>query len=87
MNTTKAHIFSLGGEIDEITILEYKGNNNYIVDYRGVKCTAIFNIFDCSYYADDIFGVVVWKITDTNFVTKSKTIVNGEYISLQTHID
>ncbi|MDE6473644.1 MAG: hypothetical protein K2L70_00895 [Clostridia bacterium] len=56
MNTTKAHIFSLGGEIDEVTILEYKGNNNYIVDYRGVKCTAIFNIFDCCYYADDIFG-------------------------------
>ena len=56
MNKTKAHIFSLGGEIDDITILEYKGNNNYIVDYRGVKCTAVFNIFDNSYYADDIFG-------------------------------
>ena len=54
MNKTKAHIFSLGGEIDDITILEYKGNNNYIVDYRGVKCTAVFNIFDNSYYADDI---------------------------------
>lgn len=56
MTTTKAHIFSLGGELDEITILEYKGNNNYIVDYNGVKCTAIFNIFECTYYADDIFG-------------------------------
>ncbi len=56
MYKRQAHIFSLGGEIDEITILEYKGNNKYIVDYRGVKCTAIFNIFECSYYADDIFG-------------------------------
>lgn len=56
MTKTKAHIFSLGGEMDEISILEYKGNNNYIVDYRGVKCTAVFNIFGNSYYADDIFG-------------------------------
>ncbi len=56
MNTTKAHIFSLGGEIDEVTIIERKDNNHIIVDYRGVKCTAIFNIFDCSYYVDDIFG-------------------------------
>ncbi len=56
MTKTKAHIFSLGGDMDEISILEYKGNNYYIVDYRGVKCTAVFNIFDNSYYADDIFG-------------------------------
>jgi len=56
MNKTNAHIFSLGGEIDEITILEYIGNNNYIVDYRGVKCTAVFNIFKNAYYVDDIFG-------------------------------
>ena len=59
MNKTKAHIFSLGGEIDEVTIIERKDNNHIIVDYRGVKCTAIFNIFDCSYYVDDIFGVVI----------------------------
>lgn len=56
MYTTKAHIFSLGGEIDEITILEYIHNNKYIAEYRGVKCTAVFNIFDNSYYLDDIFG-------------------------------
>lgn len=56
MQTTMAHIFSLGGEMDEITVLENYGNNKYIVDYRGVKCTAIFNIFENAYYADDIFG-------------------------------
>lgn len=56
MTKTKAHIFSLGGDMDEILILEYKCSNNYIVDYRGVKCTAVFNVFDSSYYADDIFG-------------------------------
>ena len=42
---TKAHINSLDGKMDDITVLEDKGNNHYIVDYRGVKCTAIFNFF------------------------------------------
>ena len=51
-----AHINSLDGKMDEITVLEDKGNNHYIVDYRGVKCTAIFNFFTCNYYADDIYG-------------------------------
>ena len=44
---TKAHIHSLDGQMDEITVLEDKGNNRYIVDYRGLKCTAIFNFFTC----------------------------------------
>ena len=53
---TTAHINSLDGKMDEITVLEDKGNNRYIVDYRGVKCTAIFNFFTCTYYADDMYG-------------------------------
>ena len=53
---TQAHIHSLNGQMDEITILEELGNNNYLVDYRGVKCSAIFNPFNCTYYADDIYG-------------------------------
>ncbi len=32
-----AHIYSLDGEMDEITVLEETGNNEYLVDYRGVK--------------------------------------------------
>ena len=51
-----AHIHSLDGQMDEITILEELGNNSYLVDYRGVKCSAIFNPFNCTYYADDIYG-------------------------------
>ncbi len=53
---TQAHINSLDGKMDKITVLEDKGNNHYIVDYRGVKCTAIFNFFTCTYYADDFYG-------------------------------
>ena len=39
---TKAHIHSLKGEIDEITVLKKVGDNDYIVDYKGVKCHAFF---------------------------------------------
>lgn len=57
--TTTAHINSLDGATDEITVLgeDKKGNQPYfIVDYKGIKCTAIFNWFVCAYYADDIYG-------------------------------
>lgn len=53
-----AHINSLKGEMAEITVLEKVGDNDYIVDYKGVKCHALFNWFVCEYYADDIYGRV-----------------------------
>lgn len=55
---TKAHIHSLKGETDEITVLGKVGDNDYIVDYKGVKCHALFNWFVCEYYADDIYRIV-----------------------------
>ena len=42
---TMAHIHSLNGEMAEITVIEEVGNNDYIVDYKGVKCHALFNWF------------------------------------------
>lgn len=54
----QAHIHSLKGETDEITILEKVGENDYIVDYKGVKCHALFNWFNGTYYADDVYGIV-----------------------------
>lgn len=78
---TQAHIHSLDGAMDEITVLEIIGDNKYLVDYRGVKCDVedtldfcqatlaafeqkslvaqtkfIFNPFNCTYYADDVYG-------------------------------
>ena len=41
---TMAHIHSLDGAMDEITVLDSKEDGAqtvYIVDYKGVKCTAI----------------------------------------------
>ena len=52
---TMAHIHSLKGEMDEITVLDKVGENDYIVDYKGVKCHALFNWFVCQFYADDIY--------------------------------
>ena len=53
-----AHIHSLNGEIKEVTVLENDGGNNYIVEYNGVKCTAIFNPFAGRFYVDDKYGVI-----------------------------
>ena len=58
---TQAYIQSLNtGKIkpeimDEITVLEKVGDNDYIVDYKGVKCHALFNWFICAYFADDVY--------------------------------
>lgn len=43
---------------DEVTVLEKVGDNDYIVDYKGVKCHAIFNWYNCAYFVDDIYGRV-----------------------------
>lgn len=50
-----AHIHSLNGGMAEITVLEEVGNNDYIVDYKGVKCHALFNWFVGQFYADDVY--------------------------------
>ena len=58
---TQAHIYSLDGAMDEITVLDSKQDGQqvvYIVDYKGVKCTAIFNWFANAYYADDKYGII-----------------------------
>lgn len=58
---TQAYIQSLNNGLtqpahkDEITVLEKVGDNDYIVDYKGVHCHAIFNWFVGAYFADDIY--------------------------------
>lgn len=53
-----AHINSLKGAMAEISVLKILGNNDFIVDYRGIKCHAIFNWFVGQYYADDLYAVI-----------------------------
>ncbi len=52
------HIHSLGGEMREATILAKTGDNQYLAEYGGVKCTAIYNPFVGAYYVDDKYGIV-----------------------------
>jgi hypothetical protein len=54
----ECHIHSLNGELREATILKRIGDNKYLADYNGVKCTAIFNPFVERYYVDDKYGVI-----------------------------
>lgn len=61
MYKTQAYIQSLNKGLmkptytDEITVLEKVGDNDYIVDYKGVKCHALFNWFVCAYFVDDVY--------------------------------
>ena len=46
------------GVLAEATIIKRTGDNKYLADYNGVKCTAIFNPFVGRYYVDDKYGVI-----------------------------
>lgn len=58
MRKIQARIHSLDGQFDEVTIISEKSDNDIIVDYNGVRCTAIYNIFAGCYYVDDVYGIV-----------------------------
>lgn len=71
MFKTKAQVHSLQAQ-DEVIILHERSNNDVIAEYKGKRCTAVFNPFVCLYYVDDIYGV----LTDQH-----KCPVCGELIS------
>jgi hypothetical protein len=54
----ECQIHSLDGGLAEATIIKRIGDNQYIADYNGVKCTAIFNPFVGRYYVDDKYGII-----------------------------
>lgn len=54
---TSAHIHSKGGQFDNVVIVERRGDNQYIAEYRGGLYTAIFNPW-AGWYVDDVYGIV-----------------------------
>ena len=44
--------------LSEAEIIRSISDNLYLAEYRGVRCTAIFNFFDGHYYVDDVYGIV-----------------------------
>ena len=61
MCKAQAHIHSLNGELREATIIKQIGDNDYLAEFNGVRCHAIFNYFVGRYYVDDKFGVIKEK--------------------------
>ncbi|WP_347490488.1 hypothetical protein ABDB91_04825 [Desulfoscipio sp. XC116] len=56
--TENMHIHSLDGELREATILGRLGDNDYLAEYSGVRCHAIYNPFVNHFYVDDKYGVI-----------------------------
>ena len=44
--------------LGEATIIKKIGDNLFLADYNGVKCTAIFNFFTGYYYVDDVYSLL-----------------------------
>ena len=53
----KAQVHSLQA-LDEVVILHENGPNDVIAEYKGKRCTAIYNVFVGLYYVDDKYGVL-----------------------------
>lgn len=43
--------------LGEAEIIEKIGDNLYLAEVNGVRCTAIFNFFTGAYYVDDVYGI------------------------------
>ena len=43
--------------LGEAEIIECIGDNLYLAEYNGVRCTAIFNFFTGTYFVDDVFSI------------------------------
>lgn len=64
MLKVKAYIQSLNKEkpqstmMADVYIIKQLENNQYIVNYNGVICGAIFNSITGAYYVDDVYGII-----------------------------
>lgn len=43
--------------LGEAEIIRKIGDNLYLAEYNGVRCTAIYNPFVGRYYVDDVYGL------------------------------
>ena len=59
----KAYIHSLKDHehdrhvMGEAEIIRQIGDNLYLAEVNGIRCTAIFNFFTGAYYVDDVYGI------------------------------
>ena len=43
--------------LGEAEIIKSIGDNLYLAEVNGVRCTAIYNFFNGYYYVDDVYGI------------------------------
>ena len=61
--TVQAYIHSLKDQVHdchvlgEAEIIKQIGDNRYLAEVNGVRCTAIFNFFTGAYYVDDVYSI------------------------------
>ena len=60
----ECRIHSLDGKLAEATIIMRLGDNDYLADYNGVHCHAIFNPFVGTYFVDDKHGIIQEQTMD-----------------------
>lgn len=60
----EAYIHSLQNKVTgehamgEAEIIQKIGDNLYVAEYNGVRCTAIFNHFVGRYFVNDVYGII-----------------------------
>ena len=63
MMKVRAYIHSLKDHtnnrhvLGDAEIIRCIGDNLYLAEVNGVRCTAIFNVFTGAYYVDDVYGI------------------------------
>jgi len=62
IDNCKCYIHSLQKDgkhvLGTANIVERIGDNRYIAEVDGVKCTAVYNPFAGRYFVDDVYGVI-----------------------------
>ncbi|MDP8275162.1 MAG: hypothetical protein RAO92_02035 [Candidatus Euphemobacter frigidus] len=53
-----ARINSLKGDFDIVKVLTAQSASNIVVEYKGRKCSAIFNGITNCLYVDDVYGLI-----------------------------
>ena len=44
--------------LGEAEVIRCIGDNLYLAEVNGVRCTAIFNFFTGAYYVDDVYSIL-----------------------------
>lgn len=48
--------------LGDAEIIRKIGDNLYLAEYNGVRCTAIYNPFVGRYYVDDVYGLHIGSL-------------------------